>query len=165
MWGFWHISFICSIPEPLMYLAVSRIVMDCFCLLTQLYSGLFVPNGAKLAIPGVVDLSELAVSHYGVTRIVPESVQDMLLKMALQMARDDYAPRQARQRQGVELAKASDKYKGQRPDSKTQEHIIVLRESGMTIAHTASLAGWSVSQVKRIWSIFKAGKSAQSLNI
>jgi len=121
----------------------------------------FMPNGSKLPIPCIVDLSELAVSHYGVARIVLESVQDMLLKVALQTARDDYATRQARQQQGVELAKASDKYKGRRPNSKTHERVIVLRGSDMTITRTATLAGCSMSQVKRIWLIFKAGKSAQ----
>lgn len=111
-------------------------------------------KGAKLAIPGIVDLSELAVSQDGVARIVLESVQDMLLKVALQTARDDYETR--RQRQGVELAKASGKYKGRKPDSKTHERIIALRESGMTIERTASLAGCSVSQVKRIWAMKKS---------
>ncbi|MEQ0584258.1 recombinase family protein [Pantoea dispersa] len=112
-------------------------------------------KGAKLAIPGIVDLSELAVSQDGVARIVLESVQDMLLKVALQTARDDYETRRERQRQGVELAKASGKYKGRRPEPKTHERIIALRESGMTIARTATLAGCSISQVKRIWAIHK----------
>src|SRR5574340_1181044 len=62
-------------------------------------------KGAKLAVPGVVDLSELAAEANGVAKIVLESVQDMLLKLALQIARDDYEDRRERQRQGVELAK------------------------------------------------------------
>lgn len=62
-------------------------------------------KGAKLAIPGIVDLSELAINQDGVARIVLESVQDMLLKVALQTARDDYETRRGRQRQGVELAR------------------------------------------------------------
>jgi len=119
-------------------------------------------KGAKLAIPGIVDLSELAASQNGVARIVLESVQDMLLKVALQTARDDYETRRERQRQGIELAKASGKYKGRRPEPKTHERIIALRESGMTIARTAILAGCSVSQVKRIWSIYKADKSVSN---
>ncbi|MBK4769035.1 MAG: helix-turn-helix domain-containing protein [Pantoea sp. Morm] len=116
-------------------------------------------KGAKLAIPGIVDLSELAASQDGVSRIVLESVQDMLLKVALQTARDDYETRRERQRQGVELAKASGKYKGRKPDNKTHERIIALRSSGMTIGRTAILAGCSISQVKRIWSIYNTDKS------
>src|SRR6218665_2377031 len=43
-------------------------------------------KGARLAVPGLVDLSELAASAEGVSRIVLESIQDMLLRLALQMA-------------------------------------------------------------------------------
>src|ERR1035437_5305905 len=63
-------------------------------------------RGAKLAIPGIVDLSELAAEADGTARIVLESVQAMLLKIALQMAREDWETRRERQRQGIELAKA-----------------------------------------------------------
>lgn len=63
-------------------------------------------TGARLSIPGVVDLSELAAASDGIAKIVLESVQDLLLKLALQMARDDYDTRRERQLQGVELAKA-----------------------------------------------------------
>ena len=69
-------------------------------------------KGAKLAVPGVVDLSELANSADGITKIVLESVQELLLKLALQMARDDYGTRRERQRQGVQLAKSAGKYAG-----------------------------------------------------
>ena len=62
-------------------------------------------KGARLAVPGVVDLSELTAETKGVAKIVLESVQDMLLKLALQIAHDDYQDRRERQRQGVELAK------------------------------------------------------------
>jgi hypothetical protein len=47
-------------------------------------------TGAKLAVPGLVDLSDIAVDADGVAKIVLESVQELLLKLALQMARDDY---------------------------------------------------------------------------
>lgn len=93
-----------------------------------------------------------------------ESVQYMLLKVALQTARDDYETRRERQRQGVELAKASGKYKGRRPEPKTHERIIALRESGMTIARTATLAGCSVSQVKRIWALYNTGQKTCRAN-
>lgn len=63
-------------------------------------------TGARLPIPGVVDVSELAAASDGIAKIVLESVQDLLLKLALQMAGDDYDTRRERQLQGVELAKA-----------------------------------------------------------
>ncbi len=45
-------------------------------------------KGASLAVPGVVDLSDLAAEAQGVAKIVLEAVQIMLFRLALQMARD-----------------------------------------------------------------------------
>ncbi len=108
-------------------------------------------KGARLAVPGLVDLTEFTAAADGVSRIVLESVQEMLLKLALQMARDDYETRRERQRQGVQLAKAANKYVGRLPDIATHERIIALRRTGLTIKRTAELAGCSQSQVKLIW--------------
>ena len=110
-------------------------------------------KGARLAIPGVVDLSDLAAEAQGVAKIVLESVQELLLKLALQVARDDYEDRRERQRQGVELAKQAGKYTGRQADTDTHSRIIALRTAGYSIAKTAKLAGCSESQVKRIWSM------------
>jgi len=110
-------------------------------------------KGAKLAVPGLVDLSDFAAAADGVARIVLESVQELLLKLALQMARDDYETRLERQRQGVQLAKAAGKYAGRIADTATHQRIVALRRAGQTIKRTAELAGCSKSQVKRIWAI------------
>ena len=115
-------------------------------------------KGAKLAVPGLVDLSDLAAEADGVAKIVLESVQELLLKLALQMARDDYETRRERQRQGVQLAKASGKYTGRKPDTTTHQRIVALRRAGHTIQKTAELSGCSESQVKRIWAMHQ-GKS------
>jgi DNA invertase Pin-like site-specific DNA recombinase len=112
-------------------------------------------KGAKLAVPGLVDLSDFAAGADAVAKIVLESVQELLLKLALQMARDDYETRRERQRQVVQLAKASGKYAGRIPDIKTHQRIITLRIAGQSIDHTAELAGCSVSQVKRIWALHR----------
>lgn len=117
-------------------------------------------KGARLAIPGLVDLSELAQESEGVARIVLESMQAMLLRLALQIARDDYEDRRHRQRQGIDLAKAEGKYKGRRENAQRRAQIITLRKSGVSIAKTAQLAGCSESQVKRVWA--KAVSSAES---
>jgi len=115
-------------------------------------------KGAKLAVPGLVDLSDIADSADGIAKIVLESVQELLLKLALQMARDDYETRRERQRQGVQLAKAAGKYVGRISDTSTHQRIVAMREAGQTIKRTAELAGCSQSQVKRIWAIH-LGKS------
>jgi DNA invertase Pin-like site-specific DNA recombinase len=108
-------------------------------------------KGAKLAIPGLVDLSDLAAESDGVAKIVLESVQTLLLKLALQMARDDYETRRERQRQGVQIAKSKGKYLGRKSNTTAHQRIIALRTAGEGIQRTADLAGCSISQVKRIW--------------
>lgn len=108
-------------------------------------------RGARLAVPGVVDLSELAAEASGTTRIVLESVQDMLLRLALQMARDDYEDRRERQRQGIELARQAGRYAGRKADTATHRRIVTLRQAGHSITQTAALAGCSPAQVKRVW--------------
>lgn len=113
-------------------------------------------KGARLAVPGVVDLEELAAGAHGMARIVLESVQEMLLRLALQMAHDDYEDRRERQRQGIRLARAAGKYAGRKPDTAMHARIAALRAGGNSIAETARLAGCSVSQVKRITAIFRA---------
>jgi DNA invertase Pin-like site-specific DNA recombinase len=113
-------------------------------------------KGARLAVPGLVDLSDLADEADGVARIVLVSVQELLLKLALQMARDDYETRRERQRQGVQLAKAAGKYTGRKADTATHQRIVALRRAGQTIERTAELAGCSISQVKRIWALHRA---------
>lgn len=113
-------------------------------------------KGARLAVPGVVDLTDLAADSDGVTRVVLESVQAMLLRLALQIARDDYEARRERQKQGVELAKASGKYVGRQADMAMHARIHALRESGRSIAETAKLAGCSESQVKRVCALRRA---------
>lgn len=117
-------------------------------------------KGAKLAIPGIVDLSELANGADGVTKIVLDAVQEMLLKLALQMARDDYETRRDRQKQGVQLAQQAGKYKGRPTDTKTHERIIALKTAGNTIAKTAKLSGCSVAQVKRVWAMHQKEAAA-----
>jgi len=108
-------------------------------------------KGARLVVPGIVDLSELAAAAKGVPRIVLDSVQEMLLRVALQVARDDYEDRRERQRQGIEQAKRERRYEGRKPDKRLHERIIALRSGGHSIADTARLAGCGTTTVKKIW--------------
>jgi DNA invertase Pin-like site-specific DNA recombinase len=114
-------------------------------------------KGARLSVPGIIDLGELATGAQGVARIVLESVQSMLLKLALQMAHDDYEDRRERQRQGIELALAAGRYAGRKTDTAMHERIAALRAGGNSIAKTAKLAGCSESQVKRVCALIRAG--------
>lgn len=96
-------------------------------------------KGARLAVPGVVDLSQVAEGMTGTTRIVMDAMQEMLLKLALQMAHDDYTTRRERQAQGIQLAKQRGAYKGRQADDKRRELILQLRGTGHSIAKTAEL--------------------------
>lgn len=107
-------------------------------------------KGARLAVPGIVDLTDLADQAEGVAKVVLESVQAMLLRLALQMARDDYQERRERQRQGIQLAKQAGKYLGKQADKKRRAQVIALRASGHSIQKTADLTGYSATHVKRI---------------
>jgi len=109
-------------------------------------------KGARLAVPGIVDLSELADAADGVAKIVIESVQTMLLRLALQIAYDDYETRRERLHQGVQIARAAGKYKGRQPDTATHERILALRPTH-SIKETARLSGCSRSQVKRVMAL------------
>ena len=108
-------------------------------------------KGAALSIPGIVDLSEIIEVSEGVAQIVLKSVQEMLLKLALQMARDDYETRRERQKQGIAIAVQAGKYKGRRSDKANHKRIIELRSAGNSIARTASLCECSQSLVKLVW--------------
>lgn len=77
----------------------------------------------------------------------------MLLKLALQIARDDYEDRRERQRQGVELAKNAGRFTGRKPNTKVHDRIVALRTAGHSIPEAARLAGCSESQVKRVWAL------------
>jgi DNA invertase Pin-like site-specific DNA recombinase len=92
---------------------------------------------------------------------VLEAVQEMLLKLALQMARDDYETRRDRQSEGIQLAKKAGKYTGREPNIAVHQRIIALRNAGQTIAATVFLAGCSLSQVKRICALHREAKAQQ----
>lgn len=112
-------------------------------------------KGARLAVPGIVDLGDLLADSAGVARIVLQAVQNMLLRVALQTARDDYETRRERQREGIEIAKRAGRYTGRKPDLAHHRRIVGLREAGMSIAKTAELAGCSIAQVKRVTAIHR----------
>lgn len=113
-------------------------------------------KGAKLAVPGLVDLSDLAGDADGIAKIVLQSVQDLLLKLALQMAREDYETRRDRQRQGIQIAKAAKKYTGRTPDIEAHERIVAFRAAGQTIKRTAELAGCSNAPKRRFLRTIRA---------
>ena len=128
----------------------------------ELLVGTIRGRGARLAVPGIVDLSDLVAENTGVARIVLEAVQDMLLRVALQSARDDYETRRERQREGIEIAKRAGRYTGRKPDLAHHRRIIALRDAGMSIAKTAELAGCSIAQVKKVTALHRDRAKAKT---
>lgn len=111
-------------------------------------------KGAKLAIPGVVDFEDLTKDADSITKIVLEAVQEMLLKLTLQMARDDYETRRKRQKEGIVLAREAGKYQGRPKDHKKHQKIIELRQN-YSIAKTAHLVPCSEALVKTVWRAYQ----------
>ncbi|MFN2349270.1 MAG: recombinase family protein [Thioalkalivibrio sp.] len=107
-------------------------------------------KGARLSIPGLVDLGDLAQDAEGITRVVIDATQDLLLKLALQVSHDDYQQRRRRQREGIEQAKKKGRFKGRQADKKNHARILELRAAGHSIAATARLTGASPSTIKRV---------------
>jgi DNA invertase Pin-like site-specific DNA recombinase len=108
--------------------------------------------GATLSVPGLVDLADVVTASQGVTKIVLEAVQELLLKILLQMARDNYETMRRRQLEGIALAKGQGKYKGGRKaDKRVHARIVALRKDRHSIAETARLAGCSAGLVKLVW--------------
>ena len=106
-------------------------------------------EGAILAIPGILDLSQINIDNE-VSKIVLEAVQSILLKVALYYAREDYETRRKRQSEGIARAKSMGKYKGRKPDYNLHRQVFALRKSGMSIDETAKTVGCGQAQVSRI---------------
>jgi DNA invertase Pin-like site-specific DNA recombinase len=104
-------------------------------------------KGAKVSVPGLIDLPK---AEEGIAGIVMESMQAMLLKMALYQCRADYETRREPQKQGIAIAKTNGVYKGRRPDTVANAKIVELRGLGYTIAKVATTLNVSESQVKLV---------------
>lgn len=108
--------------------------------------GHILEKGAFLSIPGIIDLSQIHTDSE-IAKIVLDSIQTMLLKIALQTARDDYEQRRNRQAAGIAEAKKQGLYKGRQANIQKHKLIVSLRQNH-TLQETAALAGCSVSLVK-----------------
>lgn len=116
---------------------------------------------AKIAVPDLVDLTDIVdgLPEDSEARIVMESQQRLLLKLALHMARKDYEQRAKRQAEGIAIARAKGVYRGRKADTVANAKIVELRQLGYTIAKVASTLKVSESQVKLICK--KAKQAAQ----
>ena len=75
-------------------------------------------------------------------------MQELMLKLALQIARDDY---ELAVNGSVRAWLSPRRLASTR--AAMHQRIVALRSNGLTIHRTAELAGCSVSQVKQIWAM------------
>jgi len=116
-------------------------------------------KGAKISVPDLIDLSEVIDNSTDeMVRIVLESNQKMMLKIALHIARKDYEQRAGKQAAGIAEKKEADRakplaertYRGRKEDTFTNGKIVELRKLDYTIAKIATTLNVSESQVKLI---------------
>lgn len=113
-------------------------------------------KGAKLLIPDVIDFSDIiSATEDSVSKIVLQAMQDLLLKLALQIARDDYLVRRKRMLEGIKIAKEKNLYKGRRSDKKLKQEILKLLDKGVAKTFIAQTLKCSRTT---IWRIEKAQK-------
>ncbi|MEF9926444.1 MAG: recombinase family protein [Massilia sp.] len=125
-------------------------------------------KGATVSVPGLIDLPK---AEEGMSGIVMESMQSMLLKLALYQCRQDWETRRERQRQGIERTRAQDalkplaerKNQGRREDTFTNGKIVELRKLDYTITKIATTLCVSESQVKLILKRNKVQRAAQTV--
>ena len=103
-------------------------------------------RGARPAVPGIVDLTDLVADSAGVAPFVLKAVQERLLRVAARRLRDE-ARAPARGHRDRHAGWAVQRRK---PDVALHRRIVGLRETGMSIARTAELAGCCIAQVKRV---------------
>ncbi len=116
-------------------------------------------KGAKLLVPGIVDFTDIIQNTQdSMSKIVLEAMQELLLKIALQMSRDDYEFRRKRQKEGISLAKQQGKFCGRRADRELHKKIIeyhILRKPPLSIAETANFLNTTISTVTRVCGLYK----------
>ena len=116
-------------------------------------------KGARLAVPGIVDLTDLVADSAGVARIVLEAVQEMLLRSRSRPRATTTRRGESAIARGIEIAK---RRAGTTAASRTPPCTGASSgcETGMSIARTAELAGCSIAQVKRVTALHRAKASS-----
>lgn len=105
---------------------------------------------AKLLVPGLIDLSDVeSHSENQLASIVIDATQDLLLKIALYNARNEYELRRTRQAEGIAIARSQGRVAGKRPNTKLHKSIEELSTTH-SISETANTLGCSKATVKRV---------------
>lgn len=102
-------------------------------------------------MPNVLELPTNQAEPDSLEAIVFKAMQDLLLKILLKSASDDYELRRKRQAAGIKRAKEEGKRLGRQVSQKRIADIISCRQQGLSISKTAKIVGCSEATVKRIY--------------
>ena len=119
-------------------------------------------RGARLLLPEVLDLPAIKAAEDSMESIVLKSIQDLLLKILLKSASDDYEMRRRRQAAGISRAKSEGKQFGRRVSQKRVDDVVSCRRQGLSISRTAKILECSEATVKRICKLVADGTYAVS---
>lgn len=108
-------------------------------------------NDARLAIPGVIELSDLVGSNDEETLSVRDELQKFIRRCLLQLCETSSPPRKRRPKEtGLTESHGDIQDSGQKVEP-LRERVVELRKAGNSINKAARLARCSTSYVKRIW--------------
>ena len=115
-------------------------------------------KGAQLLLPNVLEIST-SYDPESMEGIIFHAMQDLLLKILLKSASDDYELRRARQAAGIKRAKQEGKNIGGRPiPQKRIDDVAACKGKGLSISEIARILNCSEGTVKRIWRLIKSGE-------
>lgn len=109
-------------------------------------------KGASLYISNVPDLSVFYNDDMTtLQKMILDTIQNLLLNLALIQARDNYEDIKQRQAEGIKIAKLNNKYKGRKKNDELHSKIIYNRiEKKMTLKKTALICECSLTTVKTV---------------
>lgn len=115
-------------------------------------------KGAKLLLPNVLDFPEVSQDKNSMEYIVFNAMQDLLLKIMLKSASDDYELRRQRQKEGIRIAQQKGVILGRKMEQKKIDDVYIMRiKRNLSISETARILNCSESSVKRITRMIKKG--------
>ena len=116
-------------------------------------------KGARLLLPNVLDATAAEYAPDSMEGIIFNAMQDLLLKILLKSASDDYELRRQRQLAGINRARKEGKRIGGRPMAQKRiDDVAICKNKGLSNSEIARMLPCSIATVKRIWREIKAGR-------
>jgi DNA invertase Pin-like site-specific DNA recombinase len=78
-----------------------------------------------------------------------DAINRMMVDLCAAIARKDFEQRKARQKQGIQKAKAEGRYRGRQIDQKKHQRILATLAKGCSIREAAAIVGCSTATVQK----------------